>query len=68
MFDFNSILFLDKINTAMKYLQNIITAYILKNKNKVVMKENLLLNVQEQNSLDNLSIYLILSSEEINSP
>lgn len=68
MFDFNSILFLDKINTAMKYLQNIITAYILKNKNKVVVKENLLLNVQEQNSLDNLSIYLILSSEEINSP
>lgn len=68
MFDFNSILFLDKINTAMKYLQNIITAYILKNKNKVVVKENLLLNVQEPNSLDNLSIYLILSSEEINSP
>lgn len=68
MFDFNSILFLDKINTAMKYLQNIITAYILKNKNKVVVKENLLLNVREPNSLDNLSIYLILSSEEINSP
>lgn len=54
----------------MKSLQNIITVYILKmqNKNKVIMKEYLLLNVQEPNSLDNLSIYLILPSEEINSP
>lgn len=59
-----------KVNIAMKSLQNIITVHILKmqNKNKVIMKEHLLLNVQGLNNLNNLSIFLILSSEETNSP
>lgn len=53
----------------MKSLPSLITVHILKmrNKNKVVMKEHLLLNIQGTNNLNSLCIYEILSSEEINS-
>lgn len=58
-----------KVNISMKSLQNIITVHILKMQNKnEIMKEHLLLNVQGLNNLNNLSIFLILSSEETNSP
>lgn len=70
VFDLNSVLFLDqnKYHNEISSPPQIIIIHILKWWGKSRQKGNLLLNVQGPNNLNNLSIYLILSSEAINSP